>query len=280
MISQPFEYSRPGTLAEALELLAGGSAKPLAGGMSLIPMMKLRLADPEHVVDLGRIPGLDAISESSGRIRIGAMATHYGIESSALIRAKCPLLAETAGRIGDVQVRNSGTIGGSVAHADPSSDYPAALLALDATVHIAGRSGSRSLPYAKFLVDTFTTLLEPGELVEAVEIPVENSSTGSSYQKMVQPASGFAILGVAARVAQTAGKITFARIGITGLGAKAFRAVNVEALLLAGNLAAASAAAGDGVDANSDLHASAHYRSQMVKVYCARAISTALSRAA
>jgi len=280
MISQPFEYSRPGTLAEALELLSGGSAKPLAGGMSLIPMMKLRLAAPEHLIDLSRIPGLDAISEGGGSIRIGALATHYGIESSALIRAKCPLLAETAGRIGDVQVRNSGTIGGSVAHADPSSDYAAALLALDATVHIAGRRGNRSLPYAEFLVDTFTTLLEPGELVEAIEIPAENPSTGSSYQKMVQPASGFAIVGVAARVARIAGKITFARIGITGLGSKAFRAVNVEALLLAGNAAAAAAAAGDGIEANSDLHASSHYRSQMVKVYCARAISTALSRAA
>ncbi|MCC7154363.1 MAG: xanthine dehydrogenase family protein subunit M [Bryobacterales bacterium] len=280
MISQPFEYSRPGTLAEALELLSGGSTKPLAGGMSLIPMMKLRLAAPEHLIDLSRIPGLDAISEGGGSIRIGALATHYGIESSALIRAKCPLLAETAGRIGDVQVRNSGTIGGSVAHADPSSDYAAALLALDATVHIAGRRGNRSLPYAEFLVDTFTTLLEPGELVEAIEIPAENPSTGSSYQKMVQPASGFAIVGVAARVARIAGKITFARIGITGLGSKAFRAVNVEALLLAGNAAAAAAAAGDGIEANSDLHASSHYRSQMVKVYCARAISTALSRAA
>ena len=280
MIAQAFEYSRPATLAEALELLSDESSKPLAGGMSLIPMMKLRLAAPGRLIDLSRIPGLDTIAESGGRIRIGALATHYGVESSALIRAKCPLLAETAGCIGDVQVRNSGTVGGSVAHADPSSDYPAALLALEATVHLVGRGGRRSLPYVEFLLDTFTTALEPGELVEAIDVPVDDKTTGSAYQKLVQPASGFAIVGVAARITVTSGVVTGARIGVTGLGGKAYRAGNVESSLLAGNDAArAASVVSDGIEANSDLHASANYRSQMAKVYCARAIATASSRA-
>lgn len=279
MIAQSFEYSRPTTLAEALELLADESAKPLAGGMSLIPMMKLRLAAPERLIDLSRIPDLDTIAATGDRIRIGALATHYSIESSALIRAKCPLLSETAGSIGDVQVRNSGTVGGSLAHADPASDYPAALLALEATVHLAGKNGKRALTYAEFLLDTFTTALAPGELVEAIEVPVDAAATGVSYQKFLQPASGFALVGVAARITTALGKVTSARIGVTGLGSKGYRAANVEALLLAGNdPAKASAVVAEGVEANSDIHASAAYRAHMAKVYCARAIAAAISR--
>ena len=192
-------------------------AKPLAGGMSLIPMMKLRLAAPEHLVDLGRIKDLNYIREEGGALHIGATTTHYEVESSALVRAKCPLLAETASAIGDVQVRNMGTIGGSVAHADPAADYPAALQALEAKIVIRGAKGERTVSAADFFVDTFTTALEPGEIVREIVVPVEDAGTGTNYQKMVQPASGFAIVGIAVRVRRSGGKITMARIGVTGL---------------------------------------------------------------
>ena len=145
MIAQNFEYAAPSSLKEALALLAGGDAKILAGGMSLVPMMKLRLASPERLVDLSRVPGLSGITEDKGSIRIGAMTTHHEVEDSALLRGKCPLLAETASHIGDVQVRNMGTIGGSVAHADPAADYPAALLALEAKVRLVSAKGERTI---------------------------------------------------------------------------------------------------------------------------------------
>jgi carbon-monoxide dehydrogenase medium subunit len=284
MIAQPFDYSAPATLEEALKLIADG-AKPLAGGMSLIPMMKLRLAAPERVVDLSRIVSLNGILEEAGRIRIGAMTTHFQIESSPLLRGRCPLLAETASHIGDMQVRNMGTLGGSIAHADPAADYPAALLALEVTVHLTSASGNRSVAISDFFVDTFTTSAEPGEIIHEIIVPVEDRSTGVNYQKLVQPASGFAIVGIAARIRRSGGLIAMARIGVTGLGGKAYRALNVESLLegKAGSeqeIRAAAAVVADGVEANADLHASAEYRKQMARVYAARAIRTALSRAA
>ncbi len=283
MIPQNFEYSSPSTLQEALSLLAGASAKPLAGGMSLIPLMKLRLAAPDHVVDLSRIPDLRFISEQGDSIRIGATTTHYEIESSPVLRARCPLLAETAANIGDVQVRNQGTIGGSVAHADPAADYPAALMALEAQVHVVGAHSDRTVPISDFIVDAMTTTLEPGEIVMELIVPAESSATGVGYGKMVQPASGFAIVGAAARVRMAAGKITFARVGITGLAAHAYRATAVESLLegtggTAPDIQRAASKAADGVEANSDLYASATYRSQMARVYTARAVTRALAR--
>jgi carbon-monoxide dehydrogenase medium subunit len=283
MIPQNFEYSSPSNLNEALALLANGDAKVLAGGMSLIPLMKLRLAAPERLVDLGRVADLKGIREDGGNLRIGSMATHYDIESSALVRGKCPLLAEAASNIGDVQVRNMGTIGGSIAHADPAADYPASLLALEAKVRITSAKGERTLPVDQFLVDALTSALEPGEIVREVIVPVESAATGVSYQKMVQPASGFAIVGTAVRVRKSGGKVTFARVGITGLAAKAFRSTAVEKLLeatagSAADIQKAAAVVSDNVDANSDLHASADYRRQMARVYTARALSQALSR--
>src|SRR6266404_4578725 len=197
MIAQPFDYTAPKTLEEALGLMAQG-AKPLAGGMSLIPMMKLRLAAPEHLVELGRLKDLNYIREEAGAIHVGAMTTHQDIESSALLRQKCPLLAETAATIGDVQVRNMGTIGGSVAHAVPAADYPAALQALEAKLVLKGTKSERLVTAADFFVDAFTTSLQPNEIIREVVVPVEAAGTGTSYQKMAQPASGFAIVGVAA----------------------------------------------------------------------------------
>ena len=284
MIAQNFEYSAPNTLPEALQLLADGTARVLAGGMSLIPMMKLRLAAPEHLVDLRKLTDLKTISESSGEIHIGAMATHYDLESSPILRQRCPLLAEAASHIGDVQVRNMGTIGGSVSHADPAADYPASLLALGAKVRLVRSGGDRTLSLEEFLVDTFTTAAEPGEIVREVIVPVEEPHTGVNYQKMLQPASGFAIVGVAARLRKTNGKISLARVGVTGLASRPFRATTVETRLegSAGtddDVRQAVVLIAKGVEANSDIHASADYRKQMAQVYAARALRAALAGA-
>lgn len=281
MIANNFEYAKPASLAEALNLLADGSAKALAGGMSLIPMMKLRLASPEKLVDLSGVPNLAAISESGGTIRIGATATHYAIESSPVCRAKCPLIAETAASIGDVQVRNCGTLGGAAAHADPSADYPAALLALEAKFLVASKSGTRTVEARDLFVDALTTSLEPGELIQEIQLPSDDSGTGTCYKKVYQPASGYATVGIAVRVSKSGGKISFARVGVTGLAAKAFRAREVEDALVAGKSSAEAAAlVTNGVDANSDIHASADYRNHLAQVTTARAIEVALARIA
>ena len=283
MIAQDFEYSAPTSLKEALGLLAQDDTKVLAGGMSLIPLMKLRLALPGQLVDIGRIADLNFIHEEGGTLRIGATTTHYQVESSPLIRSRCPLLAEAASFIGDIQVRNAGTIGGSIAHADPAADYPASLLALEARVSLVSAKGKRDLAISDFFVDTFTTALEPGEIVQAVIVPMEDQSVGTSYQKMLQPASGFAIVGVAARIRKSGGKIAMARVGVTGLSGKPYRATSVEKALegTAGSpsdLQKASALVADGVDANSDLHASAEYRRHLAQVYTLRALGVATSR--
>ena len=284
MIPQQFEYSAPKTLDEALGLLAEG-AKPLAGGMSLIPMMKLRLAAPEHLVDLGRIKDLNYIREDGSSLRIGATATHHQVESSALVRGKCPLLAETVSNIGDMQVRNMGTIGGSVAHADPAADYPAALQALEAQIVLKGSNVERTVAADDFFVDMFTTALEPGEIVREVIVPIDGAGTGTNYQKVVQPASGFAIVGIAARVRKSGGKITLVRIGVTGLSNRAFRATAAEKALegkagSAAEIQAAAAVVAQGIEANADLHASADYRRHLAVIYAAKALTAALGRIA
>jgi carbon-monoxide dehydrogenase medium subunit len=280
MIPQEFQYNAPATLQEALALVQGGERKILAGGMSLIPLMKLRLASPGEVVDLGRIPGLKGIEENGGVVRIGAMATHHEVEISPVIRARCPLLGETAGYIGDVQVRNMGTIGGSIAHADPAADYPAALVALEAKIRIVSATSDRTVQATEFFIDAFTTALEPGEIVVEVQVPVEEASEGHRYEKVAHPASGFPVVGVAARIKKTGGKITMARIGVTGLGPHGFRALAAEKLLESGaTVAAAAATVADGIEANSDLYASGDYRRHLAAVHAARAIQTAISRA-
>jgi len=284
MIPQNFEYAAARTLDDAIAQVNAG-AKPLAGGMSLIPMMKLRLAAPDRVVDIGRLKELNYIREDAGAIHIGAATTHHDIEGSALIRGKCPLLAETAACIGDVQVRNMGTIGGSVAHADPSADYPAALQALEAKFVLKGSKGERTLSAADFFVDTFATALDMGEIIREVVVPIEAQGVGTSYQKMIQPASGFAIVGVAARVGRSGGKISMVRIGVTGLAGKSYRATDAEKALegksgSATEIQNAAALVSQGVDANSDLHASADYRKHLAVVYAARALTAAVARTA
>lgn len=284
MIAQSFEYTAPATLKEALELLADGQCKVLAGGMSLVPLMKLRLASPDNVVDLARVPGLRGVAESGGRLTIGAMTTHHEVESSPLVRGRCPLLAEAASHIGDIQVRNMGTLGGSIAHADPAADYPAALLALEARVRLVSAESDRTLSIEEFFVDTFTTALEPGEIVLELEVPVEEPSEGYRYEKVEQPASGFAIVGIAARLRKAAGKIVLARLGVTGMAPRPFRALNAEKLLdgtagTAADIARAAAVVGEGEEANADLHASADYRHHLARVHAGRALTIAAQRA-
>ena len=287
MIPQPFEYHVAKSVNEAAQLAAqfGGDGKILAGGHSLVPMMRLRLAAPKHIVDITRIPDLAYIREEGDKIEIGALTTHYRIESSDLLRQKCPVFPETAREIGDAQVRNKGTLGGSLAHADPASDWPAAILATNAEIHAVGLNSDRWIPAASFFVDILTTALEPGEILTGIRVPQLSERAGDAYVKLHQPASGFAIVGVAARVVlNTQGAIEQASIGITGIGPKAYRATGVESALRGKStspkhLEEASGHAADGVEPNSDLYASAEYRAHLARIYTRRALEKAVERA-
>lgn len=284
MIAGQFDYKRAKTLDEALTLLAQNEdAKILAGGHSLIPAMKLRLMQPPLLIDIGRIKDLAYIREEDGQIRIGAATTHYQIESSDLLKTICPLLPECASHIGDVQVRNKGTIGGSVAHSDPAGDWPAAIIALNADLVAVGKNGERTIKAGDFFVDLLTTALEAGEILREIRIDKTNCSPAQAYVKMHHPASGFAVVGVAANLSMNDGKCERASIGITGVSAKAYRASAVEsglngAALNDETIANAAAHAADGVDINGDLFASADYRRHLAAVYTKRAIAMAASR--
>jgi aerobic carbon-monoxide dehydrogenase medium subunit len=287
MIPTRFEYFAPRSVQEAVNLLEQHSedAKVLAGGHSLLPQMKLRLATPKYVVDISRVRGLDYIKEKDGHILIGALATHYALETSPLLQDKYPMLAETASAIGDVQVRNRGTIGGSLAHADPAADWPAAILASNAELHVVGTAGERVINAEDFFVDMLTTALQPTELLVEIRIPQLPPRTGGTYLKMRQRASGFAIVGVAARVTLDSNQICqHVRIAITGVAPKAYRAKSVETELKGRGLDAAAVRraaqrAPDGVDALADLHASSEYRAHLATVYTRRAVEAAHSRA-
>ena len=275
-----FDYKRPATVDEAIALLTkhGDDAKVLAGGHSLIPAMKLRLARPAVVVDIGRIPNLNYIREAGGAIAIGATATHQEIESSTLLRDKSPLLAETAAHIGDMQVRNRGTIGGSLAHADPAADYPAAILALDVEIDLVGPRGKRTVKAPAFFIDLLQTAIGPDEILTEIRVPLTAKTV--AYEKTEQKASGFALAGVAAVVGADG-----VRIGITGVAATAYRAVAVEQALAgqrspkAAAIAAAAAHAADGGEPLGDIHASPEFRAHLAEVNTRRAIERALTRA-
>ena len=278
MIPAPFDYQRPKTLAEALSLLAkhGDDARPLAGGHSLVPAMKLRLAEPRVLVDLAAIAELRGISEQDGQIVIGAMTTHAELAASPVLASKCPLFAEAAYHIGDIQVRNKGTIGGSVAHADPAADWPPCVLALDAELEIAGPGGTRRVAATHFFTDMMQTALHPGELLRAIR--VKPTAKSVAYEKTEQKASGFALCGVAVVIAKD--RIA---VAVTGVAAKPFRASAVESALSGGNftperIAAAAKAAADGVTPMSDMHATAYYRAHLAQVNVRRAIERAASR--
>lgn len=287
MIPAQFDYLAPKTIDEAVGLLAQHSddAKVLAGGHSLIPAMKLRLAMPQVLIDIGRIKDLSYIREDGGQIRIGAMTTHYQLESSDRLREICPLLPECAGQIGDVQVRNKGTIGGSLAHSDPAGDWPAAIIALGAEIVAVSASGERTINATDFFVDMLTTALNPGEILREIRITAPTGRWGQSYMKVAQPASGFAVVGVAVNLSRDAnGACRSAGIGITGVASKAYRASAVEQAITGSNLdeqtvKSAAAHAADGVAVNGDLYASEAYRRHLVQVYTRRAIEAAVARA-
>ena len=284
MIPGSFEYFAPTALDEALSLLQehGDDAKVLAGGHSLIPTMKLRLAEPAVIIDIARIDGLKGISESDGKLVIGALTTHHELESSDLVQQKVPLLAQTAAEIGDVQVRNKGTIGGSLAHADPAADWPAAILALDADIQIAGPNGERTVKATDFFQGLFETDLGDDEILTAIHVSIPDANTKGTYLKLHQVASGFALAGVAVVLTKSGDTCQSVAVGITGVSDAPYRASSVEsdlagAALTAENIAAAAEKAVDGISALEDIHASQAYRQNLAKVYTRRAIESAAS---
>lgn len=287
MIPSAFEYVAPTSLSDAIAFLSAhpDDAKLVAGGHSLIPLMKLRLAAPKYLVNVARIPGLAGIREANGAIEIGALTTHHEVESSAIVKERLPALAETAALIGDVQVRNRGTIGGSFAHADPAADYPALALALGAEIVAAGPKGQRSIKAADFFVDLLTTSLQSDEVITQVRFPIPGARTGVAYQKFPHPASRYAIVGVGAVVQLNAdGTCASAHIGVTGAGPKAIQASQAEKGLTGSRLddkalQAAGAAAADAIDPLGDIHASEEYRRHLVHEYTVRALRTAIERA-
>jgi len=286
MIPAQFDYQAPATLEEAVSLLASDldGAKILAGGHSLIPAMKLRLAQPQLLVDIARIKSLAYIREEGDRILIGATTTHYQLESSDLLKRICPLLSECAKSIGDVQVRNKGTIGGSLAHSDPAGDWPAAILALGADLVLVGPNGERTVKAADFFLDLLTTDLQPGEILREVRIQKPEGRFGEAYQKVPHPASGFAVVGIAVHlVLNDDNSCKSAAIGVTGVGSKAYRAPAVEAALAGTNLDDSAIAAAvkhvcDGIDPNVDLYASSDYRCHLAEVHTRRALQAAKAR--
>ena len=283
MIPSAFDYERATSVDDAVARLAaaGGAGKLIAGGHSLVPLMKLRLNEPGTLIDIARIPELAGIREADGAIEIGAGTVHHAVATSALLRERCPVVAETAATIGDPQVRNRGTLGGSIAHADPAADYPATLLALDAEVRIQGPRGARAVAARDFFQDLFTVDLAGDELITSVRFaPVRTAA----YAKLYQRASRFAIVGVAAALDVADGAVRGARLGLTGALSHAVRLTAVEEALTgrpadADSVAAAAAPAGDGLeDVNADIHAGADYRRAMVGVFAQRALRAALAR--
>jgi carbon-monoxide dehydrogenase medium subunit len=273
MIPSAFEYVRAASVDEALGLIGnGGGAKVLAGGQSILPLMKLRLARPGTLVDIGRLGELRGVRRHDDGFAVGALTTYAEMLDSPLVEHG--VLADALPTIGDVQVRNRGTIGGAIAHADPASDLPACLLALEAIVVARSRAGGeRTIPIAEFLTGAFTTTLRDDELLTEVRIPAPAPGTGSAYASLEQKASGYAIVGVAAVVG--GGR---ARVAITGVADAAYRAAGVEAAFGQGAAAAAEHAT-DGVTVNGDIHADAEYRAAMAKVYTRRALEAAAGRA-
>ncbi len=285
MIPAAFDYTRPASLDEALKLLSKGSgSKVIAGGQSLLPLLKLRLASADRLVDIGRLGELKGVrSLPDGRLAVGALTTYAELLESPA--RHYGLLSDALPTIGDVQVRNRGTVGGAIAHADPASDLPACLLALDAEVVARSSRGERTIPITEFFQDSFETAIADDELLTEVRLPGPRDDAGSAYASLEQPASGYAIVGVASVVVRpSAGApISFATVAITGVGPVACRASGVEKALTgsdgsAAAIAAAAAHATDGVAVNSDIHADREYRTEMARVFTIRAIEAALAR--
>ncbi|HSF02160.1 MAG TPA: xanthine dehydrogenase family protein subunit M [Solirubrobacterales bacterium] len=286
MIPPPFDYHSPKTLPEALELLGrfGEEAKVLSGGQSLLPLLKLRLAQPAHVVDIGRIPGLDYIKEEGGMLRIGALVREAALEASSLVRSRYPILVDTAAVIADPLVRNLATVCGNLAHGDPANDHPATMLALDAEVVLTGAKGSRTLPVERFFTGLFATALEPAEVLSEIRIPAPPPNSGGAYVKLERKVGDFATAGVAAFLVLKGGTVERAGIGLTSVGATPIKATEAarslagkkaseEAFSEAGRLAAAAASP------SADRRGSVEYKKEMARVLTIRALRKAAQRA-
>jgi carbon-monoxide dehydrogenase medium subunit len=284
VIPTVFDYERATSLDDAVAKLAAanGHATLIAGGHSLVPLMKLRLSQPRVLIDIARIPSLAGIRERDGKIEIGAGTVHHDVATSVLLHQQCPVVSDAAAEIGDPQVRNRGTLGGSLAHADPSADYPAVMLAVDADIHVKGPAGWRVAKAHAFFKDLFTVDLAPDEIIAGAQFaPVR----AAAYAKLHQRASHYAIVGVAAALEVSNGRIRLARIGLTGAGPHAIRLTNVEEALAGQALSketinAAAKLAGTNLKAvNADIHASEEYRRAMIPVFTRRALNGALARA-
>jgi carbon-monoxide dehydrogenase medium subunit len=280
MIPQSFDYQRASSVSEAISLLQkhGEDSKILAGGHSLVPTMKLRLATPGTLIDIGGISELKYINDKGDYLAIGARATHWDIESSDLVVQKAPALSQAAGQIGDVQVRNRGTIGGVLAHSDPQADYPGVVLALNATIVVQGSRGERTLAVADYFTGLWETALGEDELLTEVRIPTDRANANSCYLKFPQPASRYPFVGCAVAMDSSAGSCSDVRIGFSGVGETAFRDSKVEDELRGNTLnesaiAAASAKAADARSVLSDVFVSEEYRRAMAKVYLKRALT-------
>jgi aerobic carbon-monoxide dehydrogenase medium subunit len=281
MIPVAFSYVRARDVPDALRLLGehGDDAKLLAGGHSLIPMMKLRLAAPGVIIDIGGIPGLTGIARTGERIEIGALTTHAVLAASSELAKHAPVLSQAANELGDPQVRNRGTIGGACAHGDPAADYPAVMLALDAVFTLRGDAGTRDIGADAFFIGMFETALDPREVLTSIAF---NAAPNSAYAKFHHPASGYAVVGAAVNLTVAGDRITAARVAFTGVGDAAFRAPGVEAALTglrvsdAAGIDAACRGAATNVDARADAFASSEYRAAMADVFVRRAVADAL----
>ncbi|MYH52202.1 MAG: xanthine dehydrogenase family protein subunit M [Gemmatimonadetes bacterium] len=308
MIPPPFDYHAPGSLQEALALLGElDDAKVMSGGQSLLPMLKLRLATPANIVDIGRVPGLDSIAEEGGHLRIGALVTETALEESAAVAERYPILLDTARVIADPLVRNRATICGNVAHGDPANDHPATMIALRATMVATGPDGERSIGVDDFFHGLFMTSLEPGEILTEIRIPAPGAHSAGAYLKLERKVGDYAVAGVAVQLTLDAnGKVTQAGVGLTNLGMAPIRASGAEEVLTGATLmdpgglrgafrrvrdaitrapdaddviAAASQAAADATDPVADRRGSVEYKRNMARVLTGRAIRKALSRA-
>jgi carbon-monoxide dehydrogenase medium subunit len=286
MIPRSFEYSAPRSLDEAISLLQklGPDAKILSGGQSLIPMMKMRLASPPHIVDINRIPGLDYITESNGAVRIGALARESSLEASDVVKSRLPILVDTTQVIADPLVRNHATVCGNLAHGDPANDHPATMLALGATLVIAGPRGDREVSINDFFTGLFTTALNPDEILKEIRIPIPGPGSGGAYVKLERKVGDYAIAGVAAQITLKGGACQRAGIGLTNVGFTPIKATKAEAFLTGKQVdeatikKAAEIAAGEAQPVD-DIRGSADYKRDVVRVLAARALGRALQRA-
>ncbi len=287
MPPKQFQYIRPRSLEQAIKALEehGDRAKVLAGGQSLIPLMKLRLATPEVLVDIGHIRGLSFIKEDGERLRIGATTRHRDVQLSSLARRRYPILVDTAEALGDPEVRNMGTVGGAVSHGDPASDWGATFLAFDAKLIAQGPQGSRTIPIDEFFRDIFSTALNPAEILSEIQVPKPNPMSGGAYMKLKRKTGDFATVGAATNVALSpGGTVATVTIALTGVGSTPTRALRAEQYLIGREptpeaLAEAGRLAAEDTNPSSDLRGSEEYKRAMVMVYTQRSLAAAVARA-